>query len=172
MVAGHGRGTWPESEGCVAWDAGSQGRSAAPRRRMPVDEVPVKAPGDRPTVLTDGALQMTGYHDASGVSSIGCPVFISTGTDRRWFEVHASMPQPTGQRASTDLGRINLRMVARSPRHVRASKAHGMPLLAPEMTALTGLSLHKVGAAVGRRRSHRANDGQEPTGEHGDHHGR
>src|SRR5919108_3080710 len=129
---------------------------------MPVDEVPVKAPGDRPTVLTDGALQRTGSHDASGVCSIGCPVLLSTGTDRRWFEVHASMPQPTGQRAGTDLGRINFRMVARSPRHVRASKAHGMPLLEPEMTALTGFALHKVSAAVGRRRSHRANDGQEP----------
>src|SRR5215471_13545114 len=82
------------------------------------------------------------------------------------------MPRCLSQPASTDLGRINLRMVARSPRHVRASKAHGIPLLAPEMMALTGLSLHKVGAAVGRRRSHRANDGQEPTGEHGDHHGR
>jgi hypothetical protein len=167
-----GRGTWHESGGCGAWSAGSQGSSTAPRRRMPVDEVPVKAPGDRPTVLTDGALPMTGYHDASGVSSIGCPVVISTGTDRRWFEVHASRPQPTGQRAGTDLGRINLHRVARPPRHVCASKAHGIPLRAPEMTARTGLSLPKVGAAMGRRRSHRAHDGQEPTGEHGDHHGR
>ena len=48
-------------------------------------EVPVKAPGDGPTVLTDGALQMTGYSYASSVSSIGCPVLLSTGTDRRWF---------------------------------------------------------------------------------------
>ena len=48
-------------------------------------EVPVKAPGDQPTVLTDGALQMTGYLYASGVRSIGCPVLIATGTDRRWF---------------------------------------------------------------------------------------
>jgi hypothetical protein len=52
-------------------------------------EVPVKAPGDRPTVLTDGALQMTGYQDASGVRSIGCPVPIATGTDRRWFQAKA-----------------------------------------------------------------------------------
>jgi hypothetical protein len=103
---------------------------------------------------------------------IGCPVGIATGTDRRWFEVHVSMPQPTGQQADTELGRINLRMVARSPRHERASKAYGMRLLAPEMTALTDFSLQKVSAAVGRRRSHRANDGQEPAGEHGDHHGR
>ena len=48
-------------------------------------EVPVQAPGDGPTVLTDGALQMTGSHDASGVRSIGCPVLLVTGTDRRWF---------------------------------------------------------------------------------------
>lgn len=62
-------------------------------------EVPVKAPGDRPTVLTDGALQMTGYQDASGVSSIGCPVLLSTGTDRRWCQANAWLSQPTGQRA-------------------------------------------------------------------------
>jgi len=43
-------------------------------------EVPVKAPGDGPTVWTEGALQMTGDHDASGVRRIGCPVLLSTGT--------------------------------------------------------------------------------------------
>ena len=48
-------------------------------------EVPVKAPGDGPTVLTDGALQMTGYAYASSVCSIGCSVLLATGTDRRWF---------------------------------------------------------------------------------------
>jgi hypothetical protein len=142
-------GTLPESGCCVAGDEGSYGRYAAHRCRLPVEEVPVKAPGDGPTVLTDGALQMTGYHDASGVSSMRCPVFISTGTDRRWFEVHASMPQPTGQQAGTDLGRINLRIVARSPHHVRASKAHGIPLLAPELTTHIGLSLEKAGADWG-----------------------
>ena len=62
-------------------------------------DVPVKAPGARPTVLTDGALQRTGDQDASGVSSIGCPVLLVTGTDRRWFQAQAGLSQPTGQRA-------------------------------------------------------------------------
>jgi hypothetical protein len=80
-----GEGMLPENECFVAWNDGSQGRHAAIDVACQLIEVPVKAPGDGPTVLTDGALQMTGYYDASGVSSIGCPVLISIGTDRRWF---------------------------------------------------------------------------------------
>ena len=83
-------------------------------------EAPVKAPGDGPPVLTDGALQMTGWHDASGVSRIGCPVPIATGTDRRGFQANASSPQPTGQRACADLRRVTIGVVARSSGHVRA----------------------------------------------------
>ena len=52
-------------------------------------EAPVKAPGGGPTVLTDGALQMTGCHDASGVRSIGCPVPINLlylSTQLLWWQ--------------------------------------------------------------------------------------
>jgi hypothetical protein len=64
----------------------------------------------------------------------------------------------------TELGHINLRMVARAPLHVHASRAHRIPLPAPQMTARTGLALHKVGAAVGRGRSHGANDASPQNG--------
>jgi hypothetical protein len=64
---------------------GAQGETPLIDVACQLIEVPVKAPGDGPTVLTDGALQMTGYPYASGVRSIGCPVPLATGTDRRWF---------------------------------------------------------------------------------------
>src|SRR4029450_3205559 len=73
-VADHGRGC------CRRTGAASHGTKVAKGDMPHIDvacqliEVPVKAPGDGPTVLTDGALQRTGYHDASGVRSIGCPV--------------------------------------------------------------------------------------------------
>jgi hypothetical protein len=149
---------------CRRASAASHGTKVAQRDTLLIDvacqliEVPVKAPGDRPTVLTDGALQMTGYHDASGVSSIGCPVLLSTGTDRRWFQAYALTPanRPTGMRYSE---RVNIHVVASSPCHVRASKTHRTPLLAPELTARTGLSLAQAGAEVGCHGSHLAHEG-------------
>jgi len=85
-------------------------------------EVPVKAPGDGPTVLTDGALQRTGYHDASGVRSIGCPVLyrlarIEGGSRRMPW----SLSQPANGHAR--LGHVNIRMVASSPCQVREQDA-------------------------------------------------
>ena len=164
-VAGHTEGTSPESR-AVVMSPCSPGRCIVPRRCRPVDEVPVKAPGDRSTVLTDGALQRTGCSYASGVCSIGCPVFLSTGTDRRWFEVPTSMPQPTGQQASTALERITLR---RGPgRHIRASQGDELPPLAPERMAGIGGTPHEVGTAGGRHQARRAHDAQEPIDAQGD----
>ena len=46
---------------------------------------------------------------------------------------------------------------------MRASTTPRTPLLAPELTARTGLSREKAGAEGGWRGSHLVNDGPEPT---------